>query len=409
MRIVLLNQAFYPDVASSAQHAADLAARLAESGHEVTVIASRRAYDSPSRLFAARERWRGVEILRVGSTAFGKSALWRRAVDFASFLLMCAGRLLMTRRADVTIAMTSPPLVAVLAALFVKLKGGALVSWVMDLNPDEAIAAGALRVDSRAARWLNRLLRFSLSASAAVVVMDRFMRDRVVRKGVPPSRVAILPPWPHSDVVRYDAAGRDRFRAGHGLAGKFVVMYSGNHSPCHPLDTVLAAAVEMRAESQVAFLFVGGGSEFRKVEEFAKRHELHNILCLPYQPLAALAGSLSAADLHVVAMGDPFVGIVHPCKIYNILAVGSDCLYVGPRPSHISELAESLDAGRIRCAQHGAVGEVVNHVRQASANEARRAAVHFDTGGQIAHMIDVVETAGQGAGRRIPVEAILTR
>ena len=345
----------------------------------------------------------------MGSTAFGKSALWRRAVDFASFLLACAGRLLVLRHADVTIAMTSPPLIAVLAAMFARVKGGALVSWVMDLNPDEAIAAGALKADSLSARWLDRLLRFSLSASSAVVVMDRFMRDRVVQKSGPASRVAILPPWAHSDVVRYDSTGRDRFRAKHGLAGKFVVMYSGNHSPCHPLDTVLEAARAIRAESRVAFVFVGGGSEFRKVEEFAARHELGNVLCLPYQPLETLAGSLSAADLHLVAMGDPFVGIVHPCKIYNILAVGSDCLYLGPQPSHVSELAESLPAGRVRCARHGAVGDVIDHIRNAAASVARRGEVHFDTGEQIARMIDVVETAGQGAGQRIPVEAILTR
>jgi hypothetical protein len=83
MRILLLNQTFYPDVVSTAQHAADLAADLADAGHEVTVVASRRAYDEPSRLFRARESWRDVRILRVPSTALGKSALWRRAVDFA--------------------------------------------------------------------------------------------------------------------------------------------------------------------------------------------------------------------------------------------------------------------------------------------------------------------------------------
>jgi colanic acid biosynthesis glycosyl transferase WcaI len=304
--------------------------------------------------------------------------------------------------------MTSPPLMAVLAALFAKVKGGALVSWVMDLNPDEAIAAGALQADSRAARWLGRLLNFSLSESAAVVVMDRFMRDRVVEKGVPASRVAILPPWAHSDVVRYDAAGRERFRAEHALTEKFVVMYSGNHSPCHPLCTVLESARVMK-EANVSFVFVGGGSEFRRVQRFAARHELPNILCLPYQPLETLAGSLSAADLHLVAMGDPFVGIVHPCKIYNILAVGSDCLYVGPQPSHVSELAASLPAGRVRCAQHGAVGQVVWHIRQSAASAARPTEIHFDVDEQIGQMIAVVEAAGQPARQRIPAEAILTR
>ena len=52
---------------------------------------------------------------------------------------------------------------------------------------------------------------------------------------------AVMPPWSHSESIAFDAAGRDEFRRQHGLEGKFVVMYSGNHSPCHPLDTLLEA------------------------------------------------------------------------------------------------------------------------------------------------------------------------
>ena len=84
----------------------------------------------------------------------------------------------------------------------------------------------------------------------------------------------------------------------HGLTDKFVVMYSGNHSPCHPLDTLLAAARKLQARPNIVFCFVGGGSEFQKVKAFARDNSLPNILCLPYQARNKLSGSLSAADLH---------------------------------------------------------------------------------------------------------------
>ena len=131
--------------------------------------------------------------------------------------------------------------------------------------------------------------------------------------------------------MKYDRRGREAFRAEHGLTDKFVVMYSGNHSPCHPLDTLLGAASELAGQPGIAFCFVGGGSEFGKVKAFASKHRLTNLVCLPYQPLDKLSASLSAADLHVIIMGDPFVGIVHPCKIYNILGVGSPVLYIQGR------------------------------------------------------------------------------
>ncbi|HKS09266.1 MAG TPA: hypothetical protein VJS13_06920, partial [Pyrinomonadaceae bacterium] len=76
--------------------------------------------------------------------------------------------------------------------------------------------------------------------------------------------------------------------------------------------------------------------------------------------------SLSAADLHVVVMGDEFVGIVHPCKIYNIMAVGAPALYIGPQPSHISDLTVEITHKR-----HGDVDGVVETIVQTSGQPTR--------------------------------------
>jgi len=206
----------------------------------------------------------------------------------------------------------------------------------MDLNPDEAIAAGWLRNNSLTARILDRMSRFSLKEADRVIVLTGSCRNEFCGNVSEPDKVAVIPPWSHDDAVRFDAAGREQFRKAHGLDGKFVVMYSGNHSPCHPLDTLLTAASALKEEQDIAFCFVGGGSEFARVKEFGTRRQLANIVCLPYQARDQIAGSLSAADLHVVVMGDAFVGITHPCKIYNALRVfRADSLH---RPEALSSV-----------------------------------------------------------------------
>jgi hypothetical protein len=347
--------------------------------------------------FPKAETWRGIRIYRVGSTGFGKGAKWRRAADFGSFLALCAFRLALLARHDVVVALTSPPLISFLGAGLAKLRRSRFVYWVMDFNPDEAIAAGWLRPNSLAARLLDCMSRFSLRQAQKIIALDRFMRDRIVAKGIPSAKVAVIPPWSHDTEVRFDPAGRERFRKAHGLDGKFVVMYSGNHSPCHPLNTLLAAAQCLASDPSIVFCFVGGGSEWRKIRESAESRKqevevggqrtvdggqkaeagtatphfsfqlsafsFSNIRCLPYQPLDQLAGSLSAADLHAVVMGDPFVGLVHPCKIYNILSVAAPVLYIGPRPSHLSELLDGIDP-EYPCAavDHGEVDLVVRHI-----------------------------------------------
>ena len=110
------------------------------------------------------------------------------------------------------------------------------------------------------------------------------------------------------------------------------------------------------------------GSEQPKVRRFAEEHGLKNILCLPYQPLAELAGSLSAADLHTVVLGEPFVGMIHPCKIYNILTVGAPVLYIGPEPSHLTDiLAGMTGSPHIARVAHGKPEAAVAEIKRIDA------------------------------------------
>ena len=346
MRVLLLNQCFYPDHVSSSQHLTDLAEGLAAAGHSVTAVAASRGYDDPTRRFPVRETWQGIEIHRIWTPGLGKAAKWRRFVDFATFWINATLILLRLPRFDVTVCLTSPPLISSLGTLIALLKGGKVVPWVMDLNPDEAVAAGWLRAGSLAERAMTTLQNWSFKRAARIVALDRFMADRLTAKGIKPEVIHVDAPWAHDDAVRYDEEARRAFREAHGISDKFVVMYSGNHSPCHPLDTLMEAALALRDDQRLHFLFIGGGSEHGKVKRFAAGYGLTNVTCLPYQPMAQLSGSLSAADLHVVAMGEPFVGMVHPCKVYNILTLGIPWLALAPVDCHLADLARQLNDTR---------------------------------------------------------------
>ncbi len=398
VKILLLNQVFYPDVAATAQYLSDLAAALAERGHKVTVVSGRRAYEHPETIFPACETWRGVNILRVYSTRFGKSARWRRAADFASFLIFSCVRLLFLRRHDVVVALTTPPLISFLGAWRAKLWQARFCYWVMDFNPDEAVAAGWLRADSFAARWLERMSRFSLRRADVIIALDRFMRDRIVAKQIAPEKVAVIPPWSQDRQVAFDVAGREAFRAAHGLTEKFVVMYSGNHSPVHPLDTLIQAAEQLREHTDIIFCFIGGGSEFTRVKQWAAQNS--QVLCLPYQPLEKLSASLSAADAHLVVMGNAMLGLVHPCKIYNILTVGAPVIYLGPEPSHVTEIIDGLVPRHPWVGvRHGAVRELAEQILELRRNTAgcdhhppAGVETHFSQATLLPRLVAVIET-----------------
>ena len=403
MRFLLLNQCFYPDHVATAQHLTDLGLELAARGHQVTVVASSRGYDNPELRYPTRETWQGIEIHRIWTPGLGKASKWRRLVDFGVFWLNAVRILMLLPRQDVTVCLTSPPLISILGTLFARLRGGAVVPWIMDLNPDEAVAAGWLKKGGLPERVMSTLQNWSFGHASRIIALDRFMADRLVAKGVERDRVYVSAPWSHDDVVRYDVAAREAFRREHGLSDKRVIMYSGNHSPCHPLDTVLAAARELRDEPRLRFLFVGGGSEFQKVRRFAEIECLTNITTLPYQPKEKLSGSLSAADLHLVVLGEPFVGIVHPCKIYNVLSLGLPVLCLSPRPSHLTDLVDEIAVpdSAMHLANDDLAGLVESLKRVAkrgdnSPNETlRTVAARFGMGRLRPQMVEMVEGDGR--------------
>ena len=369
LKFLLLNQTFHPDVMATGQYLSEVALQLAKRGHQVTVVTGRRAYDEPKRTFGRKEIWQGVRIYRVGSTWFGKDARWKRWANFSSYLISCAARLLRLPRHNVVLALTSPPMVGLLGAWLARLHGGHFIYWIMDFNPDEAIAAGWLKPAGPMARLLDWISCSCLKRADKIIALDWFMRSRILAKNIPPSKIVVLPLWAQN--VGFDRQGRNHFRRLHGMEGKFVVMYSGNHSPCHPLESLLKAAQLLAQDRRILFCFIGGGSEFRKLQQMQRQGNLAKILCLPYQPLSRLSESLSAADLHVVIMGDPFVGLVHPCKIYNLLNLGLPLLYIGPERSPVSDLLASSDLPATFAARHGEVESIRDQIREACKQRSR--------------------------------------
>jgi len=376
MRICLLNQTFFPETQATAQQLTDLAQYLVAQGHEIWVISDRNGYEDRRKRLPAAETHEGIRIVRVASTRFGRGSFWLRAIDGLSFQFSVFLKLFALPTPDLLVSFTSPPLIGVVAGLYCRLAGVRLIQWLMDVNPAAAVAVGYLHPRARVTRLLEWAFERSLSVSRKIVVLDRWMQRRVEAMGVPPERMVVVPPWPahdHDEDLGADPAGARRFRARHGLEGKFVVLFSGNHSIVHPLDTVLAAALAMRGDPSVVFLFIGGGLRVEEVRAFREHHGLENITQLPPQRREGLGESLASADLHVVVMGEAVNGLVHTSKVYGILATGLPFVAVGPRDSHLGDLIRECPSGfRVDHGDPSGFAEIIRLARGLSAQEKLR-------------------------------------
>jgi len=344
MRVLFLNQYFYPDMSATAQIMTDLAVDLAAAGIDVTVITGQSAYIGNGR-FPAREHHRGVDIIRVPATNLGRNHLVGRAVDFASFFGTASLALSRVRNVDIVVAMSTPPLLSLLGVARKTFSRARFVYWVQDLYPDVAVELGVLSRTSLATRIFEVLSRTSLRGADHVVAIGDCMAEQLQRHRIPDARLSVIPNWADGDAITPVDHTDNWFRREHRLEDKFVALYSGNMGRAHRFDTLIGTAEALVDDPRFAFLFVGGGPRAGEVQEAADR--LPNLRVLPYQPREDLAYSLGAADVALISMEDTMAGLIVPSKLYGHMASARPIAFVGPANSSAARTIEATGCGRV--------------------------------------------------------------
>ena len=356
MRLVILNQFFYPDHSATSQLMTDLAESLVARGFEVTALAGRGRYNGGGGL-PPREEYRGVRVERAWATGFGKARTAGRLADYLTFYLGAAWRLLTLRRHDVVLVLTTPPLISLPALLVCRLRRMKLVALVQDVYPDVAVALGALSERGLATRLLDALNRLVLRRADRIVVLGECMRERVAEKAGAGAdrRIDVIHNWADGEKIAPLADGEENtFRREHGLGARFVVLFSGNFGRVNEFATVLDAARRLRGREDVLFLFVGDGARAAEIEGFVRRESLANVRVLPYQSREMLRYSLAAGDAHLVTLADGLAGLSVPSKAYGVLAAGRPILFVGDPRSAVARLVAEHGCGEVVPAGAGA-------------------------------------------------------
>ncbi|MFZ2004799.1 MAG: glycosyltransferase family 4 protein [Stellaceae bacterium] len=326
-RIIFLNRYFHPDHSATSQVLSDLAFHLAAVGHAVQVFTSRQLYDNPVAELPAAETVQGVAIRRLSATRFGRAALLGRGVDYASFYVAVWCELMARAQpGDIVVAKTDPPLLCLAAAWAARRRGLLLVNWLQDIYPEVAMR---LRVPLVAGPLLLKLRDMTLRGAAANVVVGEGMAAMLRGRGVAADCVQVIQNWCDDDDIRPVAPADNELRREWGLTDRFAVGYSGNLGRGHEYATLLEAAMRLRDEPRIVFLFVGGGSRMGELRHQVAAHGLDaNFRFLPYQDRARLRFSLGAADVHWLSLRPELEGLIVPSKFYGIAAAGRPVIAV---------------------------------------------------------------------------------
>ena len=174
MRLLFINRYYYPDISATAQLLTELTEKLAAQGESITVITGNSAYTGGQSALPDEEIYKGIRIVRVGFTRFGRARTLGRLADYLSFWISAFLYALGAKHQDCLVVLSDPPLLSVLAALVRVIKPVKTVCWLQDVFPEIAVRAGVLP-KGLVARSLRRLAQWSLRQMDQVVVIGRCM------------------------------------------------------------------------------------------------------------------------------------------------------------------------------------------------------------------------------------------
>ncbi len=372
MRVLLMNQFFWPDAAATSQLLTDVARRLVADGHEVHVICGASGYSAEGG-----EARPAVTVHRVEGRRFSRSTVGR-VLSYANFYFFAAVKALRVPRPDVVMTLTTPPLLSLLGNVIKLFRGSRHVIWEMDMYPDVAVDLNYFRRGGVLDRVVGSFADTSRHYADTVIALGECMRDRLIARGVPAAKIEVADNWADSSAVEVLPKL--------GNLHRFVVHYSGNLGLAHDLDTVTGAMRQLRGDERFLFVFSGSGGRRAELTRFAAVEGLTSVQMRPYVARSELARELAQGDVGLVLQSEDCCGSIVPSKVYGLLAAGRPILFVGPAAATPARIIR-----RFHCGWHVACGDVAGLVAllqrlalyseevEAAARNARSALVqHFD-------------------------------
>jgi hypothetical protein len=349
-RILMLCDWLPPDFGAVGQYALAAARALAESGHEVVLVGFTQG---PARVEATLAGQGSLVVRRLHRPAYDRAdwiarALWTLA---ANVVLLWGARGALARCEEVRFT-GSPPYLVHFVVPLARLVGRRTRYRITDFHP-ECLFAALGRVPWWG-RPLQALTAFWRRRVDLIEVLGEDQAERLRDSGVDPARVVLVrDPSP----VAFDAAVTPA-TVPPAIAGRRIVLYSGNWGVAHDDATIVGALARRFAadpDGAPGLWLNAIGARADRVEAECLRLGLPLARTAPV-PLDRLAGVLRAADVHLITLEDAFVGYVLPSKVYACIASGRPVLFIGSRRSDVHRLcAAQLPAARYRQVEVGDV------------------------------------------------------
>lgn len=274
MRIALIADTYPPLRTSGAVQVRDLCREFARQGHHITVMLPAPRLSDPWLL----EEIDGVQVLRLRAPSTKDISYFRRTL---AELVMSYSMLRNLNRSptagvkwDAVLWYVPSIFHGPLARALKTTSNCAGYLIVRDIFPEWAVDTGLM--GKGLPYWFFRVvarLQYEIADIIGVQTAGNLQYFRDWAR-LPGRRIEVLPNW-----VGAASRAHCSIRISHThLAGRRIFVYAGNMGVAQGMDILLDLASRLQIRSDVGFIFVGRGSEARRLSTIAKRRQLDNVL-----------------------------------------------------------------------------------------------------------------------------------
>ena len=302
-----------------------MAEELAIKGNEVTVVTGQPYYPHWKRFDSHPNRFtsaviENVKVLRSPIFLPTRVKSLGRLLLLCSFALSSLPQLLAAFRARPQICivviptMFCLPLAQALGLIF-RVK---VLAHIQDLEVD------AFAKKSKLVRSLAHPIEFRLlSWCSLITTISTGMKERLVLKGIHPSRISLCPNWSELTPANDSIRAEELWNSLGVVIGKPLVLYSGNLGEKQGLGIIFDLALCL---PQFQFIVLGDGALKPWLINRSEDLALPNLLIGDLQPFDKLPTLFSMVNCHLVLQDPAYTDLVMPSKLTNIFAVGGNAV-----------------------------------------------------------------------------------
>lgn len=357
--ILVISQYFYPEQF----RINDMCAEWVKRGYKVTVLTGYpnypqgKYYDGYGWFKRTRQRWRGVDIIRIPLTARGQGSV-KLALNYFSFVVSGFFWALTTNvKADYAFTFeVSPMTQALIGTWYSKRRKIPNYLYVQDLWPENVEIVTGIHsplVIKPIEAMVNHIYKhcdviFATSPSFVKEIQKRVQKDKNKVKYLPQYAEDFYKPVERKPVP--EIPNDDSFK----------IIFTGNIGKAQGLDILPKTAKLLKGKEKVKFVIVGDG---RDKDNFLKQIADNGVqdmfIMIDRQPPERIPELLAACDAAFISfMPDPLFEKTIPAKLQSYMACGMPI--IAAANGETKRIIEEAKCGK--CVELGNFDELANKI-----------------------------------------------